>query len=111
MRALQDDSPQLFANWLRERNVADNAAPEEGVGERLFRPIQKLVRQYYIARFVFCLERTDSADTDNPGNTEFLHRPNIGAMIEFGRQDAMTSAMPWQKYYLTPCQRSREQMI
>src|SRR6185295_11739235 len=77
----------------------------------LLRPIEKLIGQNDVARFVFRLERTDGADADDPGNPQFFHRPDIGAMIQLRRQDAVAASMPGQKNHLTTSQSSCEQVI
>ena len=77
--------------------MADNAAAKECVLSRLLGAIEELVDQHNVARFVFFLQRTNRAHADDPLHAEFFHGPNIGAVIQFGWQKAVTSSMPGQK--------------
>ena len=110
-RAFQQNESQLFTNRIGKRNMPDDAAPKKCVGERLLRAVEKLVRQDNIARFVFGLKGTHGTDADDPGDAEFFHRPDIGAMIELGGQDAMTAAVAGQKCDIAPRQRSGQQLV
>src|SRR3989442_12054356 len=91
--------------------MPDNAAPKKGVRKRLFRAVEKLVRQDNIARFVFGLEGTHGTDADDPGNAKLFHRPDVGAMIELAGQDAMTAAMAGEESDITPLPNSGKQLV
>jgi hypothetical protein len=48
----------------------------------------------------FFLQGTDRANTDDPGDTQLLHRPDIGSMVEFTGQNAVTTTVTGQEYDL-----------
>src|SRR6516162_5018334 len=73
--------------------------------------VQELVNQHDVTGLVFFLQRTDGADADDPGHTELLHRPNIGAMVQLARQDAMAAPVSCQKNDIAPGQFARQQII
>src|SRR5262249_40947116 len=79
---LDEDPSQLFANRIRKCDMSDNPTTEKGVSGRLFRAINKLVREDDIARFILSLQRTDGTHADDPRDAQLLHGPNVGAMIQ-----------------------------
>src|SRR5215510_14535917 len=70
--ALEQQFPQFLANRLGKGNVGDDSAPKEGMSEGLFGSIQELIRQDNVARPVLRLQRSNGADTDDPGHIKLL---------------------------------------
>ena len=95
--AFQKQHAQLFANRVGKRDVRHDAAPEERVLKAALGPIEKLIRQDDVARPVFVLERPNGADADDPGHAELLHGPEVRAVVQFARQDAMAAPVPGKK--------------
>ena len=76
---------KFLTDGIGKCHVADNTVSEKSVIRRLLGSIEKLINQHNVARLVFLLQGTDGADADDPLHSQFLHRPNIGAMVEFVR--------------------------
>jgi hypothetical protein len=94
-----------------EGDVRHNATPEKSVFKTALGAVKKLVNEYDVAGFVFLLQRADRADADDPGDIELFHRPDVGAMIQFTRQYAVTPPVPGQKNYVASGQFAREQVV
>src|SRR5947199_1981116 len=100
--ALKRQLPQFLANRIGKRDVGHNTASEESVFERLLRAVDELVRQHDVARLVTRLQRADCADTDDPCDTEFFHRPDVRAMVQFAGENAMPATAARNDGHLTP---------
>ena len=110
-RTAQDDFPQLLTNGVGEGDVADNAAPKKGVLEIALGPVEELVRQHDIARFVFFLQGADGADADDPGDAEFFHGPEIRAMVQLAWQNPVSATVTRQENNFAPRKFAGEQGI
>lgn len=91
--------------------MRDNAAAEESVFERTFCAIEELIGQDDVAGFVFRLEGSNRAHADDPLRPELFHSPDVGAMIEFTRENAMASTVPWKENDFTPGKFAREEIV
>src|ERR1043166_1680855 len=109
--AFQQQQPQLLANRLRKSNMANDASSEESVREGLLGAVEKLIRQDDIARVILGLKRTDGADADDPGHPELLHCPDIRTMVQFARQDAMSTAVPRKENDFTALKPARKKVV
>ena len=98
----EENLPEFFADRVRKRNVRDNPASEKGVLSRFLGAIDELVDQDNVARSILCLERTNGADADDPCDVEFFETPNIGAVIELAREDAVTTPVSGQEHHFAP---------
>ena len=96
-RGFQENLPQFLANGMRKR--------------RLFGAVHKLVNEHDVARLAFFLQGADGADADDPGDAEFFHRPDVGAMVEFRRQNPVAASVARQKDDIASGQFAGEQII
>ena len=96
---------------MRERDVRHDAAAEKRVFRTALGAVEELVNQHDVARLVFFLQRADGADADDPGDAEFFHRPDVGAMIQFAGQDAVAAAVPRQENHVAPGEFAGEQIV
>jgi hypothetical protein len=110
-RRFQKNPAQFPANRMRERDVRHDAASKKRVFKTVLGAVEKLVNEHNVARFIFLLQRTDRADADDPGNAELFHRPDVGAMVQLARQNAVTASMSGQKNHIASGQPAREQII
>jgi hypothetical protein len=76
-----------------------------------FCAVEELVYEDNVAGPVFLLERTNGADADDPGDAKFLHGPDVGAMVQLARQNAMAAGVTWKKNNFATGESSREQFI
>ena len=109
--SLKKNLPQFFADRMREGDVRHDAASKKGVGERLFGAVHKLVNEHDVARLDFFLQRADGADTDDPGDTELFHRPDVGAMVEFAGHDPMAAPVTGKKNHVAPGELAGQQIV
>ena len=107
----QKQLAQFLRNRLRESDMSHNAASEKGVFEITLCAVDELVDEHEIAGFVFCLERADRAGADDPCDPELFHGPDIGAMIQFARHDAMSASVPGQEHDLAPREFAGEKIV
>ena len=85
--------------------------PKKVWSDRLLGAVEKLVDEHDVARLVFLLQRADGADADDPGDAELLHRPDVGAMIQFAGQNPVAAAVPRQEDHVAPGQLAGEQIV
>src|SRR5262249_31239889 len=71
----------------------------------------ELVEKYHITRLVLGLQRTNSAHADDPGCSEFFKCPDVGSMIEFIGQNAMTPGMTRQEHHLASSQAAGQEIV
>ena len=95
---LVEDGPQFRAGGFRECDVSHDAISEKGMGTRLFCAVQELAWEHDVARFVACLKGTHGAHADDPVDAQRFHRVDVGAVVEFTGQNAMTTSVSWQEY-------------
>src|ERR1035438_1909295 len=81
------------------------------MGGGLLGAVEELVGQHNITRPVFGLERADGADANHPGHAELLHPPDVGAVVQFARQNPVATSMPGQEYDLAPRQLAGEKTV
>ena len=94
-----------------KRHVSHDPAPKERVLDVSLRPINKLIHQHDVTRVVFPLERADGADADNPRDADFLHCPNVGAVVQLAGQNAVAPPVAWKEDNLAAREFSAEQGI
>jgi len=73
--------------------------------------VEKLIGQDDVARRVFFLQRTDGTDADDPRNSQFFHRPDVRAMVQFTGQNAVTAGVAREEDDFAPGQGAGEQFI
>jgi hypothetical protein len=110
-RAGRDQIPQLGANGLCEGDVRHYAAAKKGVLRTPLGFIDELIGQDDFTGLEFCLQRTDGADADDPTDTEFLERINVGAMIQFSGQEFVPAGVARQENDFAAAQDSSQQLI
>src|SRR5438445_299270 len=88
---LQQDLPKFFTDGIGEGDMTDDAAAKKSVGRRLFGSVDELIRQKDVAWAVLGLEGANRTGTDNPGHTKLLQGPDVGAVIQFTRQNPVTA--------------------
>ncbi len=88
---------QFPASRISKGNVGHKSLTEKSVFVRLFCVVHELVDQHDVARSVAGLERTDSADADDPRDIPLLERVDVGSMIQLGRKDSMPSPVSRQE--------------
>ncbi len=91
--------------------MSDDAASDKGMFKIALGAVEKLIRQYDVAWFVFRLQRTDGTDADDPCNAELFHGPEIGAVIQFAWQDAMAASVAREENDFAPAERASEKFI
>ena len=77
-------------------------AAEKSVPLALARPIEELRRQDDVLRRVSFLQAAHRRHAENPAHAERPQRPDIRAMIQLVRQDAVAPRVPRQEKHLPP---------
>ncbi len=108
---LEQKLAQFLANRIGEGDVRDNAAAEKRVRGGLLGAVDELVDQHDVARPVFLLERANGADADDPVDAELFHRPDVGAVVQLGREEAMTAAVAREKDDIAPRETAGEEVV
>ena len=85
-------------------------AAKKGVLRPLARPVVKLRGQEHIARRIFFLQTADRGHANDPAHVQGTERIDVGAMIQFVRENAMPAAVARQKIHL-PAVQLRRPMI
>ena len=93
--ALQN-AEQLGADGIGEGDVRHHPVAEKR-GDAAARAIKKLVREDKRLRGEVFAQRADGAEGDNALHAELLQAVDVGAEIQFRRQNAMPPAVPCQK--------------
>ena len=93
LRGFQKDLSQVFADRVGKGDVGDDALSKEGMVLGLFGSVDKLVDEDDVAGMVLGLEGTDGADADDPFDAERFHGPDVGAVVEFGGHQAVSSGV------------------
>ena len=96
LRRIGSDPGEVGTDRMREPHVRDEAAAEERT-DPPFRAIDELVRDQDVERLVLFLEAADGAGREDPLHAEDLESVDIGAEIQFGRQDPMADAVARKK--------------
>lgn len=91
----EEEIPKVGADRVGKGDVANDATAEEGVDLR--RAIEELVREDDVTRVILLLQRADGGDADDPSNAERAKRPDVGAVGQFVRQNAVSARVPRQK--------------
>src|SRR4051812_38554882 len=86
----------MSANGMREGDVRRQTLTEER-GDAALRPIEELVGQQQVERRVLGLEAPNGARRENPFGAEQLEAEDVGAKVQFRREDAVPDAMPREK--------------
>ena len=91
-----EDRGHLAASWLVEGDVRDETVTEKS-GDALAGAVEELIGDQEFSRTQIFLQRANRADGDNPLYTDLLHRKDIGAEINFARENAVATAVARQK--------------
>ena len=111
LRRADENPPQFAAERFGERDMRHDAASKKRVVQRLLGAVEKLVNHHDVARPVFFLQRADGADADDPLHPEFFQRPDVGAVVQFGREEAVAASVARQENNVAPGQLAREQIV
>ncbi len=76
-----DDVRELWADWVGEADVGNEAFTEEG-GDASARAVEELIGDDEVERAMFFLERSDSAKRDDAFNAEGFHAVNVGTEVQ-----------------------------
>ena len=90
---------------MRERDVRDEAAAEEGADASL-RPIEELIGHDDVERLVFLLQAADGARRQDALDAEHLEAVDVRAEVQLRRQDAVPDAVARQKRDALAAQRA-----
>src|ERR1041385_4475403 len=107
----QEKQAQLFTDGFGKGDVRHDAAPKESVIQALLGAIDKLIDEHNVARTIPGLQRTDGAHTDDPVDAELFHGPDIGAMIELGWKQPMSSGVAWQEDDIASIQLPGQELV
>src|SRR5436189_128677 len=88
-----------------------DAMPKECMFEGTLRAVKELIWQNDVARFVFGLKRANRTDAEDPLHAQFLHRPNVRAMVQLARKNSMPTRVAREKDNFAPGKPSGEQLI
>ena len=105
LRRVGGDRRQLAAHRVRERDVRDEAAPEERADAAL-RPIEELIGDEDVERLVLLLQAADGARRQQPLDAQHLEAVDVRPEVELRRQKAMADAVPREKRHALPAQRA-----
>ena len=108
---LDDDLPEFAAEGFGKGDVGDDAAAEKGVLEGLFGAVDELVDDDDVAGAVFFLQGADGADAEDPLDAEFFQGPDVGAVVEFGGQDAVAAAVAGEEDDVAPDEAAGQEII
>ena len=109
--AIDQHLPQSPANRIGKRNVRDDSVTEKSKILAALRAVEKLIDHHDVGRLVFLLQASDGADADDPAHAELFHAVNIGAMIQFARQDFVPATMSGQKDDVLPAKPPRQKLV
>src|SRR5438552_660483 len=87
----------MHTDWLCERNMRGNSITEKSMDRAQTCPVVKLRRQQNIARRIFFLQTANCGHRNDPAHIQRTQRVNVGAMIQFMRQDPMAASVTWQE--------------
>lgn len=73
--------------------MGDDTPTEKGVLVPAAGAVKKLVGEKNVFGSILFLEAADCRDGDNPAHIKVAHGPKVGAVIEFGGEDAVTASM------------------
>jgi hypothetical protein len=94
---LGHEFPEFVAGGITERNMSDNAVPEEGVVQGPFGTVKILVGQNNIARADAFTQTADSADRHDEIHAKFFKAPDVGLVIYFSRKDPVSPGVAGQE--------------
>ena len=96
-RGFRQYLPQLGRDRVGKGNVGRYSFAKKRVTRAQTRPIKKLLWQQDVARGIFLLQTADRCHANDPTDVERTQRVNIRAMIQFVRQDTVSTSVPGQK--------------
>src|SRR5262245_42820011 len=91
--------------------MGHDAASKKRMLEIALGAVEELVHQHDVAGTILFLERTDGADTDDPGDSELLQGPEVGPVVQFARQNAVSAAVSREENDFAPGEFACEQLI
>src|SRR4029077_15563833 len=92
---------QVWTNGISKSHMRGNAFAEECMKSALAGAIKKLRRQDHVTRRVFLLQTAYGRHRNDPANIQRTECIDVGPMIYFMRQNAVTATVPRQKVNLT----------
>ncbi len=118
--ATMDDVAECFAvlvqqslerrgNGIGKGDVRRDPIAKKSV--TMARAIEELRRQHDVPRRVLLLQRAHRRDAHDPPHPERPQRPDVRAMIQLMRQDAMPAPVPGQKVHLPPRERPADEHV
>jgi hypothetical protein len=90
---LREEGAEMGGEGIAKGDVSDNATAEEGVLVAAAGAVEELVGEENVFGGVFLLEAADGGDGDDPADVEVAHGPEVGAVVEFGGEDAVTAGV------------------
>ena len=108
---LGQQGTQTGGDGIGERDVGDDAPAKEGVVLAAAGAVKELIGQDDVARLVFLLQAAHGGDGDDPAHVQGAQRPDVGTVIEFGGQDAVPFAVPWQEKHSPAGQRAADDFV
>ena len=91
-----DGLRDVRAERIGEAHVHDDALAEERAGPRLG-AVEELVGHHDVERLELLAQAADGAGRDDLLDAEQLHGPDVGAVVDLGRQDAVAARVARQE--------------
>src|SRR6267143_118476 len=96
-------SDHLAADWIAETDMGYDPVAEKRV-HAVPRTIEKLVGNYEVEWLVLFLERTHRRHRHDALDAKLFESVNVGAEIQFGRQQFVSTGVTGKKRHLPPFQ-------
>ena len=90
---LGHDFTKSMAGGIAERDMAHDAIAEKGVVQRAFGAVEVLVGQYNVTGADTFTQAADRTDGHDEFDTQFFKAPDVGLVVDLGRQDAVSPGM------------------
>ena len=92
-RALLNDGAQLGVERVRETDVANDAALEEGEGAHALGPVDDLVRDDKVHRLDLLAQGADGGEGDDGAHADGAQGGDVGARVDLVRRDLVVDAV------------------
>ena len=96
---------EFRADRIGKSDVGHDAFAEKRI-HAMAGTIEELIGDYEIQRLVLFLQRSDRGNGNDPFDAELFESVNVGAEIQFGRQNAMPASVPSQECDLAAFERT-----
>ena len=80
------------ADWIAESYAADDTLAKKR-GDAVEGAVEELIGDDKVGGLVLFLKRTDGRQRENALHSELFEGVDVGSEVEFGREDAMTTAV------------------